>query len=1176
MKNTMTGTFLQWIVCFLSVHTFQCSVGYANSSTFQTIIFNTGDYKPRIPNADLSSDGDWLIYNGVNWITALSAPENLVPAARPQRIFIDLPGITAGNHTATSYNDFIIMAGGELIFTIDAPLPLSSPFLNTGKSIEVQSGGKCYVRGDLALPSDGWMTLRSGSELILDQNSIGNTHPLWDGIECFETGSTVVVRNWNWNSALLGSNLQISVNANGYCFGHLSIEASPTAHWNLIDAVSGMVLLTEGDLLIRNTSAYFIIGTTATGGLSGFVVHGNCMISDGAFAFGASTSAVFLQHRFLVGGSFTCLSDDVLKTHWNAGAVASDLDGSVTFQGNVSIASGVSFFGSDASAAGTRISVLLEGGTAAAPLYLQVAPVITGIQVYVRSGSFVQLQGQSLTLNSLTGITSRFVVESGASFHFGWAMDGLTPLMVRRIASGATGTSQFVAQAGAELLITSPDGLQQASATSGNVQLTTANKSFSQTAIFHYVGRQDQQTGDAITAVGSARILICELQTNVLKLTLTNSTSITAPGSLDIRSGQFLESTTAYITGSTGGLTMSAGTLYQIPSLSSNATDYIPRMTGIANAYALSGGTIELSGNGLQILRGSRNYRNLIFSQSGTKTISSAITDINGTVSILHSVTLNVFNYTMGGVGTHLLMSGSSRYTTAGTGTKPDAQESYSLGTGTTIEFTNTLSTRQDIRLAPMYANIEVSGSNVANGSLVSTPIYMQSGTVFRIKNGGVFKFLNQNGFCDGSATAISSVNNPVIQLENGSTVDYAGTASCTLTSRSDYKNITISGGGSFALNGPVVMSGVLRLQSGFIHTTATGSLTLTASATCPAGGSISSFVNGPLIKEGTADFIFPIGKYTASQQQYAPVAISSLTAPTVFTAQFYKGNAHWIGALQAPGLQRVSYCEYWSLVPISTVQAHVTLNWSASSNCNTGSYVTDLSSLVVAHSNGQALVNNSGAWEDFGMNSVSGSLSAGNLTRHSVTQFGLFSLGTTSVDQNPLPHEPAILQGFSMKSGIQLKGILYACSDATLLQLERSRNGVQFFKFNPKVLFPETGACRFVVMDSFPQPGPNYYRARWKAGDQMVYSNVVCVYLQQPVPIVLQNLPTGQQVLIKEIREKEIRRIRILNQMGQVLKEIVPDKDTVVMSLQSFLSGMYWVQVLTPYGSFVHPVWKQ
>ena len=1175
MKNTITGTFLQWVVCFWVIHTIQYEVGFAAPVTFDPS-YTAGDYRPRIPNADLSMDGDWLVYNGINWITALTAPENLVPAARPQRIFIDLPGITAGDHTATSYNDFIVMAGGELIFTRDAPLPLSAPFLNAGKSIEVLAGGKCDIRGDLALPLDGRMILRSGSELILDQISIGNTHPLWDGIECFEAGSSVVVRNWNWNSALLGSNLQISANANGYCFGHLNIEASPTVHWNLIDAVSGMVLLTEGDLQIRNTSAHFITGTTATGGLSGFVVHGNCTISDGAFAFGASMSAVFLQHRFLVGGSFTCLSDDVLKTHWNAGAAASDLDGSVTFQGNVSIASVVSFFGSDASATGTRMSVLLEGGSAAAPLYLQVAPVITGIHVFVRSGSFVQLQGQSLTLNSLTGLTSRFVVESGASFHFGWAMDGLTPLVIRRVASGATGTSQFVAQSGAELLITSPDGLQQALATSGNVQLTTANKSFSQTAIFHYVGKQDQQTGDAITTAGSARILICELQTNALRLTLTNSTSITAPGSLDIRSGQFLESATAYITGSTGGLTMSAGTLYQIPSLSAHATDYLPRLTGIGNAYALSGGTIELNGNGVQLLRGSRNYRNLIFSQSGTKTISSAITDINGTVSILHTVTLNVSNYTMGGVGTHLLMSGSSRYTTAGTGTKPDAQESYSLGTGTTIEFTNTLATRQDIRLSPLYANIEISGSNVANGSLVSTPIFMQSGTVFRIKNGGVFKFLNQNGFCDGSATAISSVNNPVIQLENGSTVDYAGTASCALTSRSDYKNITISGGGSFTLNGPVVLSGVLRLQSGFIHTTATGSLTLTASATCPAGGSISSFVNGPLIKEGTADFIFPIGKYTASQQQYAPVAISNLTAPAVFTAQFYKGNAHWIGALQAPGLQRVSYCEYWSLVQTGTAQAHVTLSWSASSACNTGSYVTELSSLVVAHSNGQALVNNSGAWEDYGMNAVSGNLSAGSLTRHSVTQFGLFSLGTTSVHHNPLPEAKAVLQGFALKSGMQLKLDLHTCGETTLLQLERSRNGIQFSKVYPDFRFHETGACRFVVMDSFPQPGPNYYRARWKTGDQTVYSNIVCVYLQQPVPIFIQYLPEGQQILLKEIRKKEIRRIRILNQMGQVVKEIEPDSDTVVLSLHSFFSGMYWVQVLTTYGSFVHPVWRQ
>ncbi len=670
-------------------------------------------------------------------------------------------------------------------------------------------------------------------------------------------------------------------------------------------------------------------------------------------------------------------------------------------------------------------------------------------------------------------------------------------------------------------------------------------------------------------------MLICELQSNALRLTLTNSTAITAPGCLDIRSGQFLESETAFITGSSGGLTMAAGTLYQIPSLPAHAMDYLPRLAGIGTVYMLSGGTIELNGNGDQILRGSRTYRNLIFSQSGTKTISSAIPNIDGTVSILHNVTLNVYNYTLGGVGTHLLMSGTSRYTTAGTGTKPDAQESYNLGSGTTIEFTNTLATRQDIRLSPLYANIEISGSNIANGSLVSTPIFMQSGTVFRIKNGGVFKFLNQNGFCGGPATAISSTNNPLIQPENGSTVDYAGTGSGVFTARTDYKNITISGGGSFVLNGAVVMSGVLRLQAGFIYTTATESLTLTATATCPAGGGIHSFVNGPLIKEGNADFVFPIGRHTASLQQYAPVAISGLTASTVFTAEFYKGNAHLIGAIQAPGLQRVSFCEYWSLMQTGTAQAHVTLSWSASSACNTGSYVTELSSLVVAHSNGQALVNNSGVWEDYGMSSVNGNLSAGNLTRHSVMQFGLFSMGTTSVDQNPLPNVSAFLQGYATQKGVELKGFLQGCNDYTVLHLERSRNGIQFSKVYPDFRFHETGTCRFVVMDSFPQNGPNYYRARWKTGDQTVYSNVVCVHLKQQVPFVMQHLFSGQQIVLGEIRKKEIRRIRILNQMGQVLREIVPDTDTVVLSLHSFFSGMYWVQVFTTNGSFVHPVWK-
>jgi hypothetical protein len=127
----------------------------------------------------------------------------------------------------------------------------------------------------------------------------------------------------------------------------------------------------------------------------------------------------------------------------------------------------------------------------------------------------------------------------------------------------------------------------------------------------------------------------------------------------------------------------------------------------------------------------------------------------------------------MGGLGTDLTMTGTSRYISGGTGTKPDASGTYSLSPGTTIEFSNNSSSTENTRLSPSYYNIVVSGSSVANSSLSSTPLLFQSGGSFTVTSTGSFKHANVNGFSGAINTSISNTNNPTINLQNGSTIDY-------------------------------------------------------------------------------------------------------------------------------------------------------------------------------------------------------------------------------------------------------------------------------------------------------------------------------------------------------------------------------------------------------------------
>lgn len=126
-------------------------------------------------------------------------------------------------------------------------------------------------------------------------------------------------------------------------------------------------------------------------------------------------------------------------------------------------------------------------------------------------------------------------------------------------------------------------------------------------------------------------------------------------------------------------------------------------------------------------------YKNLTFSGGGTKT-TTTISSITGTVTINSGVVVDADTKTFGGSGTNLTMLGTSKFITGGSGTKPDAQGTYSLAGASTIEFTGVSATQ--IRLSPQYANIIVSGTNVVAGTTTNGGLTFQNGGHFTVRNG--------------------------------------------------------------------------------------------------------------------------------------------------------------------------------------------------------------------------------------------------------------------------------------------------------------------------------------------------------------------------------------------------------------------------------------------------------
>ncbi|MEO6328411.1 MAG: hypothetical protein ABIO55_05745 [Ginsengibacter sp.] len=246
-------------------------------------------------------------------------------------------------------------------------------------------------------------------------------------------------------------------------------------------------------------------------------------------------------------------------------------------------------------------------------------------------------------------------------------------------------------------------------------------------------------------------------------------------------------------------------------------------VSGTLNLNA--GSTIEYNASGPQTVQGLTlpPYYNVTFSGSGTKTLVSA-NNPTGTITVSGSAIFDAGNSTFGTTGTKLTMTGISRYITGGAATKPDAQGTYTLGSGTTIEFALGSATTVRLGSPTMYANVIVSGTNVSNASSV-TGIAFQAGGSFTINANAIFKLDNNTGFSGGASTAISSTNNPAINLLTGSTLEYSGGTNQTVTNQIPYQNLTIAGtGNKTAPSGILTMQGNLTKSgtSSFIHNSGT------------------------------------------------------------------------------------------------------------------------------------------------------------------------------------------------------------------------------------------------------------------------------------------------------------------------------------------------------------------
>jgi hypothetical protein len=304
-------------------------------------------------------------------------------------------------------------------------------------------------------------------------------------------------------------------------------------------------------------------------------------------------------------------------------------------------------------------------------------------------------------------------------------------------------------------------------------------------------------------------------------VTSNDPIDISNGGALSINNGTFdLGTNKLQSTSTNRTLSMSSGTLRLAEANASTQPNF--------GTLSITGGTIILAAAGAMELKGGQSYHHLTFSGSGTKTISSATPSVGGTVYITESCTLIVSNKTFGGASTSLTMDGGY-FSISGSGTKPDMEGTYTL-TGGTIEFGGSAS--QTIRSPRTYYQVLVSGTSVGGSSGDYT---LASGGTFTVGADAIFSVTDQKITTSGSATVVingtfttadedglsggaqtsitSSINNFAMGVN--STIQFSRTGNQSITARTDYANLTISGSGVKTFGGPVAIAKDYTLLGG-------------------------------------------------------------------------------------------------------------------------------------------------------------------------------------------------------------------------------------------------------------------------------------------------------------------------------------------------------------------------
>lgn len=639
-------------------------------------------------------------------------------------------------------------------------------------------------------------------------------------------------------------------------------------------------------------------------------------------------------------------------------------------------------------------------------------------------------------------------------------------------------------------------------------------------------------TGLFFSAISFAQTVIGNGQT-VLASTITPNTAVTinAGGTLDMDQSRDFNSVTtagagvAAITGvselrivTPAGLMVAGGN-----ELSTTAPITTTNLTtaNLNNQSAIVSGAGSIDADALTI--------NGVNGATATFSIGAGLTVQTGSLA--------------GGAGNgqtiyNLIVNGTLRVSGAIATNGNNAIANFTANAGSTVEYNGTVG--QDI-FPGSYSNLTLSGNNIKKFPNAGGPAIIDINGNFTIGTGTTFQGSN-NKPVNLAGDLIN--NGTFIQGQGSSPVTFDGSVAQTIggSQPTTFRAVVFANtNGGITLAQPVTITAAATFTDGIVTTDAVNLLIFNDAATSSltiADEATTSYVSGPVRKIGTAAFVFPIGKANG----FVPLQIgASSGGANTFTAEYIRATPPNRDNITAPGIERLSSCEYWTLDRTAGGSAvDLTLHWNANSPCG-GTYITAPAAMRAVHYNGTE-------WNTASVGFGTGSPAAGSVTWGTLNSFSpaQFALGTVDAIANPLPVVFANVKAYGKGNGVQIEWSNLTEKDVASYSVERSANGKDFSGIaEQSPTSNQNDKADYSAFDASPVAGVNYYRIKAvETTGKIVYSKVLSVNLGKagkglslyPNPVIgnhvtisLSNIKNGQY------------NVRVLNVGGQdIHKQVI------------------------------------